>query len=683
MSKRWKLVFSGYAIFAILSFTAVTAFTTRTVAARAGTQERPSLPDEKTYGDEHFLIHYTLSGDEAVDPTDSNSNSIPDYVEQVLDALNTSYQVQVIQLGWAPPPNDLGEGGDIRFDVYLEELMPIGIAGYADTKGGYLGDNPATPEVERRAAYSYLSLDNNFAEVIENPAIDETPLALMQATVAHEFNHAIQAGYDAFDPQTWLYEATASWMEDEVYDGSNDTLYYIADVFDAPDRCRVAEEGWYGSWLFLRLMSERYGQAVVRSIWEKSRQLDGLDAIDAALVPYGRSLQTESRDFAVASLLRGYREGATYPTIRLEGLAELGTFFPETGVQGLGADTIQIGGSGIVDVTLETDTTVLHLQAVGIRGDQADIIDAADNSLTLNLDAYQVTYVIVHNDTRTSRARDCAYIDYAITVTSSGASPAAATAVWPAGNFQAPTLSIRENNRETDLNGPNRPPMGQPFTSSEFVEAPQELDVPFNPILPAALPPGYTFDYAYTMTAGDFGSSAIYYVPGGGISANYDYIDGNGNWLSIAQSPSPYTTLQDWLSGIDYFNIAEHPGRLQTISGVSVLVEDLSSAEETRVSLTFVLDGLFIVIDGDHSAEDAMALAENVIAVRIPQPAVTPSIPFSPPTTSSGTITDYSALAVLGGMGMMLCGLGICLAAGVVFLAALLIRQSSVGSAKK
>ena len=175
MSKRWKLVFLGYAVFAILSFAAVTAFTVKPVAAKEGTQERPSLLDEQTYGDERFFIHYTLSGDDAVDAADADSDSVPDYVEQVLDALNTSYQVEVVQLGWAPPPNDLGEGGDTRFDVYLEDLMSGGIAGYADSDGGYLGDNPITPEVERRAAYSYLSLDNDFVEVLEEPGVTETP----------------------------------------------------------------------------------------------------------------------------------------------------------------------------------------------------------------------------------------------------------------------------------------------------------------------------------------------------------------------------------------------------------------------------------------------------------------------------------------------------------------------------
>jgi hypothetical protein len=681
MSKRWKLVFFGYAVFAVFSFATVTAFTIKPAAAKAGEQNRPSLPNEQTHGDERFFIHYTLSADDAVDAADANGNSVPDYVEQVLEALNTTYQVEVVQLGWAPPPADLGEGGDTRFDVYLENLIPMGISGYADSDGGYLGDNPATPEVERHAAYSYLSLDNGFTEVLDDSGITETPLDLLRTTTAHEFNHAVQAGYDAFDPQSWLYEATASWMEDEVFGETNDPIYYIQDIFEAPDKCRVAESGRYGSWLFLRLMSERYGREAVRSIWEQSRQLDGFDAIDAALEPYGSSLQIESRDFAVASLLRAYKEGATYPTIVLEGSVEQGAFTPQSGVQSLGADTIQLLGSGVVTVDLSDNDAVMFMRAVGIRGDQADVIDASNGTLVIDLSAYQATYIIIHNDTRTNREDNCVYSDYGLEVTPAGQPPMAATAVWPATSFEAPSNIAKPDADQPGASAPYRPPEGQPYSSNEFADEAQELEVPFTPIMPVALPPGYSFDYAYTMAAADFGASAAYYVPGGGISANYDYIDDNGNWLSVAQSPSPYTTLQEWLSGIDYFNITQEPGHLQTISGVDVLVEDLSSDTKTRINVIFVLDGLFIVVEGDHVREDVFALARNLIDARSSQPAAT--VVFSNPPTSTpsaavaiGGLTLDALVAFLG-VGFVVCGIGACLVGLLIPIVVVFVRQKS------
>ena len=45
------------------------------------------------------------------------------------------------------------------------------------------------------------------------------PLAPMQVTAAHEYNHVLQYGYDALQ-DTWMFESTATWAEDKVFDGS-------------------------------------------------------------------------------------------------------------------------------------------------------------------------------------------------------------------------------------------------------------------------------------------------------------------------------------------------------------------------------------------------------------------------------------------------------------------------------
>ncbi len=47
-----------------------------------------------------------------------------------------------------------------------------------------------------------------------------------EVTFAHEYNHILQFGYDAYqDP--WFAEASATWMEDQVYNGINDYLRYV------------------------------------------------------------------------------------------------------------------------------------------------------------------------------------------------------------------------------------------------------------------------------------------------------------------------------------------------------------------------------------------------------------------------------------------------------------------------
>jgi hypothetical protein len=45
-------------------------------------------------------------------------------------------------------------------------------------------------------------------------------------------------------------------------------------------------------------------------------------------------------------------------------------------------------------------------------------------------------------------------------------------------------------------------------------------------------------------------SDAPYYVPNGTGAANFDYPDAEGNWLSIAESPSQHATVQEWLDDV-------------------------------------------------------------------------------------------------------------------------------------
>jgi hypothetical protein len=103
-------------------------------------------------------------------------------------------------------------------------------------------------------------------------------------TAAHEFHHAVQFAYDAFE-DGWIMEASSTWIEDEVYDAVNDNRQYLVESpLSQPhvplDRNTPME--WYGAWIFLRFLSEYVGMndgpplepdpSVVRAIW---RRLDG------------------------------------------------------------------------------------------------------------------------------------------------------------------------------------------------------------------------------------------------------------------------------------------------------------------------------------------------------------------------------------------------------------------------
>jgi len=636
---------------------------------------RPSITSEETYGTDHFLIHYTRRGNDAVPDEDANVNDTPDYVESLGAAAEFAWSVEIDQFGWTAPPTDRGEGGDDRLDIYLQELLGQGFAGYTDSESGFVGDNPNSPEIERRAAFSYLALDNDYAG-LEGSEHKETPEQLMKVTIAHEFNHMIQSGYDAFESQTWIYEATATWIEDEVYPDVNDGVYYLDNTFSQPDLCIVAENNWYGDWLFMRMIAEKYGRDAVRHIWEELRTRHGFDAIDHALADYNTSLDEEFRSYGVALLLRGFEEGTLYPAVHVEGTAVEGEFIPNNGIQSLGTDFVRISGNGLVDITLNDDSSVLLMRAIGVRGRDADVIDALGLTLTLDLSQYDRVFVVIQNPDRTSDEADCTDIDYSLTLatSTSAASPVA---------FTSSAANFGPNSAQAPLTGEDtyKPPIGQPFTGAgegQTSETPGGLDVPFTPIVPQAPPNDYTFDNAYVMREQDFGDSGPFYIPGGGKSANYDYLNNNNNWLSITESPSPYTSLADWVADVGY----NSQGDYVDVAGTTVLIEDLTDQASPWFSATFITQGLFIVVDGDHDRESVLAMVEALInggpvPTEEPTPIPTPTLPPTlippdviTPQTPIGAAPPIggadSMIAGLSALTIVLCCAGLCIVALIV-----------------
>lgn len=630
--------------------------------------QRPNLPNEQTMGTEHFLIHYTFRGDDAVAQTDGNGDGTPDYLALVAEALEYTWTVEIDQMGWPAPPPDNGTSGDDRIDVYLEDILDDGYAGYADSEGGFVGDNPNTPDAERRAAFSYLALDNDYAGL--DSSRGETPIELMQATVAHEFNHILQSGLDSFEPHFWLYESTATWMEDEVYPDVNDGVFYLDDTFNQPDQCIVSEDGWYGNWLFMRMLSERHGSDIVRTIWEHAVQREGFDAMDQALAEYGTTLDAAVRDYGVHILLREYAEGQLYPAVAIEGTAnQSGDFTPRTGVESLGVDFVRLSGSGLTDVSLNSASPAMMLRVVGIRGADADVIDAQGAAATLDLSAYDQAFALVQNVERITEEEDCLAREYSLRLSASSAAPTPIAAVHAAGNFGSEVVGpAEEENQEYE------PPTGQPFTGSgaEFSTTAGDLEVSFTPLVPEAPPPGYEFDLAYVMTEEDFGENYIFYMPGGGESANYDYTNAAGNWLSIAESPSPYDTLDEWLTDIDY----NSPGEYIDVEGVQVLMEDLSDESGIWFSATFIYDGLFFVVDSDSDQQSVIALIEAIVSgetIEV-QPSLVPPTTVGPSTGPTSvpfdnlpdTSADDGLIAGFGVVTVAVCCSLLCLLAAVI-----------------
>jgi Family of unknown function (DUF6055) len=92
-------------------------------------------------------------------------------------------------------------------------------------------------------------------------------------TAAHEYNHVLQNAYDYLE-DSWMFEATAVYMEDKVYPSNNDYLQYVddwtANTKQPLTTFSKTNLKVYGSAVWNHWLDRRFGSGVVRSAWEQS-----------------------------------------------------------------------------------------------------------------------------------------------------------------------------------------------------------------------------------------------------------------------------------------------------------------------------------------------------------------------------------------------------------------------------
>jgi len=269
----------------------------------------------------HFCVHWVAEGVDAPSLADADGNGIPDYVERVEAVAEHVHSVENGKLGWREPRSDGREGGGRgKTDIYLDEIGGA-LFGYAAPDRGQASKAHRLP----RHLHGYLVLDNNY-EAAEFPGT--TAEHDLEVTLAHEYDHILQFGYDAYQ-DAWFAESSATWMEDEVYSGINDYLRYVrrwVRRYDTPLTATSIKE--YGSAVWEKWLAHRYGPAIVRSAWARAIHTKpggfSVAACNSAIEAAGGS--GFSRDFArFARDLAEWRtdsvfpEGDSYPDMPRQG----------------------------------------------------------------------------------------------------------------------------------------------------------------------------------------------------------------------------------------------------------------------------------------------------------------------------------------------------------------------------
>jgi len=157
----------------------------------------------------------------------------------------------------------------------------------------------------------------------------------IKITVAHEFFHAVQFGYDegfayTYQGINWA-EATAVWAEDVVYNSVDDYVYYLPDFYDYPDYsifASIVPSGTYFEYalnIWPKFLSEYYSVNTIRYVWEEyfesSEDFDSDFKVYEAVSDivdnrYHDDLEDVYKDFTLWNLdMDMYEEGEEYPEL--------------------------------------------------------------------------------------------------------------------------------------------------------------------------------------------------------------------------------------------------------------------------------------------------------------------------------------------------------------------------------
>ncbi len=260
----------------------------------------------------HFCVHWTPVG------ADGSSQS---YAQQMGDILeNEVYPCEngtaptacagSPGLGWRDAQSDFGTGGSDATDVYIEDLYAtLRVYGYTATDPGQ-DTNPNTPH------YAYMVMDRDYSRYAAGSTAGGA--AAERVTAAHEYNHVLQNAYD-FLQDPWMFEATATYMEDKVYPDNNDYVNYVkswvGQTKEPLTAFRSGDLKPYGSAVWNHWLDHRFGPGVVRAAWEQSTAVGSFApaAYDSAISLFGGSGFSDEFDRFSAAVAEWNAPGSGFP----------------------------------------------------------------------------------------------------------------------------------------------------------------------------------------------------------------------------------------------------------------------------------------------------------------------------------------------------------------------------------
>ena len=311
---------------------------TRAAIANMVQLSRPTLAEYYDTPDGHFRVHFSRTGTDAINMSYGvGDGNVPVYILNCAHILSQVVQKEIVDLGFRFPVSDSvpRHGEDPRFDIYFQAL---GSTFYGLTYPDTIINNGLGKAFW---ASSYMVLHSDYSTL---QGYQNHPFDAMAVTVAHEFHHACQWTYDAFEAEErtvggseqlfpWWLELSAVAMEDVVFDSINDYYAYLPWFFNYPGvSLRAFAHGTstdafhpYGSAVWGLFLAKKYGPTVLREIWEACGQKPGFNTFEAyqqVISSHGSSFRQAWAEFLVWNFYTGsratdwaYHDGHDYPLI--------------------------------------------------------------------------------------------------------------------------------------------------------------------------------------------------------------------------------------------------------------------------------------------------------------------------------------------------------------------------------
>ena len=211
---------------------------------------------------EHFVLHYTRQGNNAVPARDANGNRVPDFIDVAAESWEHVWDREIEQLKY-PAPKGTPQN---KFHVYYRDFFYYGVT---------------------------------YAENVELESVGEVPLGTASGYIE------VENDFYGFPPND----------EDAVYDDINDWHYYIDRFLSRPE-LPLFNRYVYGSAYFMNYLSETYGIDAPRLVWMAGQTRTTANAVKQA--GFGGSWEN-MKLFAPAEYLLGISDFTTDPvsSIRL------------------------------------------------------------------------------------------------------------------------------------------------------------------------------------------------------------------------------------------------------------------------------------------------------------------------------------------------------------------------------